>query len=138
MSFGTAISTCFSKYAVFSGRARRSEFWYWMLFHFIVVVITTILDKLLGTHINFTKVGDTTYASAYSPGWITTVAVLALLLPSIAVAVRRLHDTDRSGWWWWVGAICFIGQIILVVFFVGDSTPDNRYGPNPKTATPPA
>ncbi|MEI6622752.1 MAG: DUF805 domain-containing protein [Actinomycetes bacterium] len=137
MGFGTAISTCFSKYATFSGRARRSEFWYWVLFIFIIAIITNILDSLLGTKINLGTVGGVTSTTYYNNvGWITLAAELLLFLPGLAVQVRRLHDTGRSGWWWWLNIICCIGTLILFIMYLGDSTAANRYGPNPKTANP--
>ncbi|MGV1036772.1 MAG: DUF805 domain-containing protein [Candidatus Nanopelagicales bacterium] len=130
MGFGQAISTCFSKYVVFAGRARRSEFWWWILFVAIVQGVANVLDSIVGTTYNvYTTSGDW---YQYQTGWIGTIVGLALFLPTISVAVRRLHDTGRSGWWWWLIVICFIGPIILIVFYVGDSTPDNEYGPNPK------
>ncbi|MEI8081674.1 MAG: DUF805 domain-containing protein [Actinomycetes bacterium] len=137
MGFGTAVSTCFSKYATFSGRARRSEFWYWVLFLFIVLIITNILDSLLGTKITFSTVGGASSTTYYNNvGWITLVAELLLFLPGLAVQVRRLHDTGRSGWWWWLNIICCIGTLILFIMYLGDSTTDNKYGPSPKTANP--
>jgi uncharacterized membrane protein YhaH (DUF805 family) len=119
MSFVDAVKTCFSKYVTFGGRARRSEYWWWYLFVVIVGVVASILDALFGTRSNGT-------------GVIQGLAGLALLLPSLAVGVRRLHDTDRSGWWLLIGLIPIVGTIVLIVFFVQDSRPDNEYGPNPK------
>lgn len=130
MGFGQAISTCFSKYIVFAGRARRSEFWWWILFVVILQAIANVLDSIVGTTYAFSNgSGD---IATYQTGWIGTLVGLALFLPTVSVAVRRLHDTGRSGWWWWLNIICCIGSIILIVFYVGDSTPDNQYGPNPK------
>ncbi|MDH6112409.1 uncharacterized membrane protein YhaH (DUF805 family) [Kitasatospora sp. MAP12-15] len=103
-------------YAGFSGRARRKEYWMFTLFNTIAMVVAEIIDAVLGT-----------------TGIITGIYVLAVLLPMLAVAVRRLHDTGRSGWWLLIGAIPFIGGIILLVFTVSDGQPsDNQYGPNPK------
>ena len=123
MDFMTAVRTCLSKYVDFSGRARRSEYWYFALFNFLVSIVTSILDAVLGTDY------DTS-----SGGLISTIASLALLLPSLAVGVRRLHDTDRSGWWILLGLIPIVGWIILIIWFCTDSKPDNQYGPNPKGA----
>lgn len=131
MSFGQSVSTCLSKYATFAGRARRSEYWWFILFYVIVSFVAAILDAIFGTRIRFSESTDTYYV--YQTGWIQTIATLALLLPLISVAVRRLHDLGKSGWWWWLGLICCIGQIILIVFYVQDSQPgDNVYGANPK------
>jgi uncharacterized membrane protein YhaH (DUF805 family) len=92
--FGEAISVCFNKFATFKGRASRSEFWYFALFNVIVGIVTGILDLAI--------MGG---AAEMSP--LNSLASLVLLLPNLAVAVRRLHDTDRSGWW--------IGGLYLVV-----------------------
>lgn len=120
MSFATAVRTCLSKYVDFSGRARRSEYWYFFLFFMIVSFVAGFIDGLLGM---------TTFAGF---GILSIVVLLALLLPSLAVAVRRLHDTDRTGWWLLLGFIPFAG-LVLLVFYCLDSKPgDNQYGPNPK------
>ena len=89
MSFTEAVKTCFSKYVDFTGRAPRSEFWYWVLFVIVVSIILQIIDvSVLGTDM---AAGDLAIlASLFS---------LATLVPGIAVSIRRLHDTDRSGWW---------------------------------------
>jgi len=103
------------KYAKFDGRARRSEYWYFVLFN----VLVSIGIGIIGTFL------DTTFLSG--------VYSLAVLIPGIAVAVRRLHDTGRSGFWIAIGLIPIVGLIVLLVFFVEDSKPANQYGPNPKT-----
>jgi uncharacterized membrane protein YhaH (DUF805 family) len=109
MDFLTAIKTCFSKYATFEGRARRSEFWYWFLFTFVLGLVVGWIPVV---------------------GWIVS---LGLLCPNIAVEVRRLHDTGRSGWWWFLCLIPIIGVIALLVICATDSKPgSNEYGPNPK------
>src|SRR5690554_2259920 len=105
-----------NKYAEFNGRARRSEYWYFVLFNFIVSLGLGMVDAFTGI------------------GFLNYVYSLAVIIPGIAVSIRRLHDTGRSGWWLLVGLIPFIGWIILIVFFVQDSDPyDNQYGPNPKS-----
>jgi uncharacterized membrane protein YhaH (DUF805 family) len=124
MDFMTAVRTCLSKYVDFSGRARRSEYWYFALFNVLVSVVTSIVDTVIGTDFD-----------NGSGGLLSSIASLALLLPSLAVGVRRLHDTDRSGWWILIGLIPIIGWILLIVWFVTDSKPDNQYGPNPKNAS---
>ena len=104
------------KYAVFEGRARRKEFWMFILFNFIFTIVAAILDGIIG-----------------SPGIIYLLYCLAVLLPSLAVSVRRLHDIDKSGWWLLIGFVPLIGGIVLIVFYVMDSTPgENRFGPSPK------
>lgn len=109
------------KYAVFSGRATRSEYWYFALFNIIVSVVLALVDSLIGT------------GGSESLGILSGLYSLAVLLPSLGVAIRRLHDTDRTGWWLLIGLVPLIGIIVLLVFFIQDSQPgDNKYGPNPK------
>ncbi len=106
------------KYAVFSGRARRKEFWMYVLFYIIIVVVLSVVESMIGI-----------------PFILSGLYTLALIIPSIAVTVRRLHDTGRSGWWWFIGFVSVIGGIVLLVFMVLDSQPgDNEYGANPKAA----
>lgn len=138
MGFGQAVSSGFRNYATFSGRARRSEFWWWVLFTAIVSVVAQVLDLVLGLRIGGSSatvdaVNNSTFSFSFSSfGWITLVASLVLLLPSLAMQVRRLHDADHTGWWWWINVICCIGWIILLVFWLQPSTPGaNRYGPQP-------
>jgi uncharacterized membrane protein YhaH (DUF805 family) len=126
MGFTDAVRICLQKYADFSGRGRRSEYWYFALFNLLVAIAAGILDAILGTDF------DT------GSGLIGLLASLALLLPGLAAGVRRLHDTSRSGWWILIGLIPIIGWIILIVFYVQDSHPDNQYGPNPKGVPAPA
>jgi uncharacterized membrane protein YhaH (DUF805 family) len=114
--------TVLKKYAVFSGRARRKEYWMYVLFYIIFLIVATILDNVLHT-----TIGNLPY------GWIYSLYALALLIPTLAVAVRRLHDIGKSGWWLLIGLVPFIGGIWLLVLYVRDSQPgDNAYGPNPK------
>jgi uncharacterized membrane protein YhaH (DUF805 family) len=110
------------RYAQFSGRARRKEFWMYTLFYAIGYIILAIIDQILGTH-----------AKNQFGGLLAGIFTLALLVPSIAVAVRRLHDTNRSGWWYLINLIPCIGQIIFIVFAAGEGVAgDNKYGPDPK------
>ena len=112
------------KYAVFSGRSRRKEYWYYVLFVAIISIVLNIIDGLLGTSNPSTGFG--LFSGIFS---------LAVLIPSIAVSVRRLHDIDRTGWWVLIGLVPLIGWIVLLIFHVQDSTPrTNRYGPSPKEA----
>jgi uncharacterized membrane protein YhaH (DUF805 family) len=114
--------TALKKYAVFSGRSRRSEYWYFGLFYLIIYVLLAIVDGIAGT-----------YNEMSSVGLLTGIFMLGVLIPSLAVSVRRLHDTDRTGWWLLIGLIPLIGAIILIVFSVQDSgAGTNRFGPNPK------
>ena len=103
------------KYAVFSGRARRKEFWMFILFYIIIAIVLGVVDSIIGMPV------------------LGTLFALGLLIPSLAVGARRLHDTGKSGWWQLIGLIPFIGILILIIFWVMDSNPgDNQYGPNPK------
>jgi uncharacterized membrane protein YhaH (DUF805 family) len=112
------------KYVVFSGRARRKEFWMFVLFNVIISIVLGLIDKLIGT--DYGKNGG---------GVLSTIYSLAVLLPSLGVAWRRLHDTNRSGWWILIGLIPCVGWIILIVFYAMEGTPgDNQYGPDPKAA----
>lgn len=117
MSFADAIKTCFSKYADFSGRARRSEYWFFYLFVVIALFAASIVDKVIGT-----------YPLLY------LLDGLAILLPILAAGARRLHDTGRSGWWLLIAFVPLIGAILLLVWYCTDSSPDNEYGPSPKGA----
>ena len=124
MTFPDAVKICLNKYVGFSGRARRSEYWWFVLFTVLVSIVASIIDAIIGT-------------SSGGTGLISGLASLALFLPSLAVAIRRLHDTSRSGWWVLIGLIPIIGWIVLIIFYVQDSHPDNKYGPSPKYAGAP-
>src|SRR3954468_21416442 len=118
------------QYADFNGRARRTEFWMFILFSAIASAILGLVDSLIGTA-RFIASGG----YFYSPGVLGGIYGLAVLVPTLAVGVRRLHDTDRSGWWWLLWLIPIVGQIILIVFWALDGTPGpNRYGPDLKQA----
>lgn len=113
MTFPDAVKTCLAKYVVFNGRASRSEYWFFYLALVLASVVASILDKALGI------------------GIISTVLSLAVILPNIAVGVRRLHDTNRSGWWLLI-AFTIIGIIFLIVWFATKGTTgDNQYGSDP-------
>jgi len=110
------------KYFVFSGRAQRAEYWYFILFNIIASIIIVIIDSIVGTFNPETGVGI-----------LSVIYALAILIPSIAVAVRRLHDTGRTGWWLLIWLIPLVGFIVILVFMILDSEPsDNEYGANPK------
>ena len=115
------------KYAVFTGRARRKEFWMFYLFIFVGVIVAIILDNVLGTTIESMRYKGMGY------GLFTILVYLAILIPTLAVVVRRLHDIGKSGWWICIGFIPLIGSIWLIVLLATDSQPgENQYGPNPK------
>jgi uncharacterized membrane protein YhaH (DUF805 family) len=120
MGFFEAVRSVFSKYAEFNGRARRSEYWWFYLFQLLTLMVLFLIEGAIG-----------------SPFVLTGIAMLAMIIPSLAVAVRRLHDSNKSGWLYLIAFVPF-GGIVLLIFFVLDSTPgDNQYGPNPKTLTDP-
>lgn len=111
------------KYAVFSGRARRKEYWMFVLFNVLISFGFTVLDGLLGT---MTEAG----------GALNSLYGLAILVPSLAVSVRRLHDTGRSGWMILIGLIPCIGALVLLFFMIEDSGDANQYGEPPKFSEP--
>jgi uncharacterized membrane protein YhaH (DUF805 family) len=117
------------KYADFNGRARRMEYWMFVLLNIAVSVAATIVDTILGM--------GGMIGGIYGP--VTCLAFLALLIPGIAVAARRLHDQDKSGWWLLIGFVPIIGGIVLLVFmFLEGTRGDNQYGPDPKAGVAPA
>jgi uncharacterized membrane protein YhaH (DUF805 family) len=117
------------QYADFNGRARRTEYWMFTLFNVIAVVVLTLVDVLLGTA---TATSSGTGFSA-SLGLFSGLYSLAVLIPSLAVTVRRLHDQDKSGWFILLGLIPFVGGIIVLVFMCLEGTRGpNRFGPDPK------
>jgi uncharacterized membrane protein YhaH (DUF805 family) len=111
------------KYAVFSGRARRKEFWMFVLANFVISIILNIVDRAIGTD------------NASGSGLLGSLYSLAVLVPTLAVGARRLHDTDRSGWWLLLYLIPVLGWIVLIVFWAMDGTVgQNTYGLDPKAA----
>ena len=125
MNFLAAVKSGFSNYITFSGRASRSEFWYYHLFFAIGNAVAIMLDMTFFPDKPYTPLGSIFY--------------LVTLLPTVAVSVRRLHDTDRSGWWYWLHAILVIGTIVLIVWFCKAGTSGaNRYGADPLPGTVPA
>jgi uncharacterized membrane protein YhaH (DUF805 family) len=117
MNMIEAVKVVFSKYVTFSGRARRAEYWWFVLFSFIVSLVLTVIDfGVLGSEV----------------GLLGNIWSLAVLLPSLAVAARRLHDTDRSAWWLLIFLLPLIGFIVLIVFFAQKGTEGgNRFGQDP-------
>ncbi|MEP6468493.1 MAG: DUF805 domain-containing protein [Chloroflexota bacterium] len=109
-----AVQTCLRKYVGFSGRASRPEFWWFILFYVIAAIVIVVIDLALST-----------YPILY------LIVTLGLILPTLAAQVRRLHDTDRSGWWWFINFVPLIGGIWLIVLFAKPGTPEpNKYGPS--------
>jgi len=103
------------QYVNFQGRAARQEYWMFILFYVIFYIAALVIDAVIGF------------------GVVALIYSLALMLPSLSVGARRLHDIGRTGWWQLIALIPLVGAIVLLVFYVQDSTPgDNQYGPNPK------
>jgi uncharacterized membrane protein YhaH (DUF805 family) len=124
MDMITAIKTVLGKYATFSGRATRPEYWWWLLATIILFTVLGLIDGgLIAPMMGF----ETFSPDAGQP--VSMVVSLALLLPNLAVAVRRLHDTDRSGWWLLLSLIPLLGTLVLLYFFVQRGTEgSNRFG----------
>jgi len=116
--------TVLRQYAQFSGRARRSEYWFFVLFNGLISMACSLMDWMFGLVSEESGVG--LFGGLYG---------LAMLIPGLSVGVRRLHDTGRSGWWLLIALIPLIGGIVLLVFMVQEGTSgDNAYGPDPKAS----
>ncbi len=112
MTFTDAIKTCFNKYATFSGRATRSEYWWFFLFYiiaYIALIALTVVSESLAL--------------------LALVFSLGMLIPSIAVGARRLHDTDKSAWWLLLGIVPLIGLLLIYFLAIPGTQGDNRFGP---------
>jgi uncharacterized membrane protein YhaH (DUF805 family) len=122
MGFGEAIKHVFSNMTNFSGRASRSEFWWFYLFIVIIGTVLSIITSATGVNSN----------SGLGVNILSIVIYVVLVLASLSVSVRRLHDSNKSGWLVLLNLLCCIGPIILIVFWVQPSTEgDNSYGPRP-------
>ena len=122
MQFQDAIRSGFRNYVTFAGRASRSEYWYWVLFAFLVTAVSGILDYAI--------------FSDSETGPLQSITSLLLFLPGLAISFRRLHDIDRTGWWWLI-AFTVIGIILLLVWACARGTAGaNRYGPDPLAGAP--
>jgi len=118
--------TVLKRYVLFIGRAGQAEFWWFFLINLLVTIALAFIDKLTGT---------LNPEGGY--GLLSGLYTLAVLLPTIAVSVRRLHDIGRNGWWLLIGLIPVVGTIILLALFLLEGTAgDNRFGPSPKGAIP--
>jgi len=110
------------KYTEFNGRARRKEYWMFVLFNILIMIVLLIIDKVIGT-----------YSMKSGVGLLQVIYSLAVLIPGLAVTVRRLHDSGKSGWWILIGLVPFVGGIVLLIFMVLESQAgDNEYGAYPK------
>lgn len=114
MNFTEAIQAVFKKYAVFSGRSRRSEYWYWTLFTLIAGIVLSLIDSAVS--------GSHTFV-------LQAIFGLVTFMPGLAVSIRRLHDVDRSGWWMLIW-FTLVGIIFLIYWYCKAGTSgDNRFGP---------
>jgi uncharacterized membrane protein YhaH (DUF805 family) len=114
MNFQQAIQSGFSNYVNFSGRAARSEDWFWIVFYLLAVVVTLAIDTMIGFRLTL------------------SIFAIAVLLPTIAVQVRRLHDLDRTGWWILLHFVPLVGAIVLIIWYCMRGTEGpNRFGPDP-------
>ena len=133
MNFRIAIIKCFMLYFVFKGRAKRAEFWWFFLFLMILGVMTSIIDSTLGTQIVTNDMGTITEVDDQKTWIFSTVVQLITFIPGLAVGARRLHDTNRSGWWQLLWIVILIGWIPLFIFFASSSKNDegvnyNKFG----------
>lgn len=123
MGFIEAVQSGFKNYATFTGRARRSEYWWWVLFQLLAVVVPTIFS-----------VGESVNGQFGLWSGVQILVSLGLILPTLAVTIRRLHDTNRSGWWLFISLVPIIGSIALLVFYCLKGTEGpNKYGGGPTT-----
>ncbi|WP_432509263.1 DUF805 domain-containing protein [Kineococcus auxinigenes] len=142
MDSADAVRSCLRQYAGFSGRARRAEYWFFTLFHalagiaaYAVVLFLTLVGNVLVSMSGGAGEGVVAVVLIAAVVVLLAGTSLGLLLPSLAVTCRRLHDTDRSGWWILLSLVPF-GALVLLVLTVSDSVPGpNRYGPSPKGVT---
>lgn len=127
MGFGEAIQSGFKNYLTWRGRATRSEFWWWMLFVYLVQIPFSIIYSISVQ--NLVNAGTLEIGMFFNWAYYLMLVVsLVLVLPSISVLIRRLHDTDRSGGWYWILLIPVVGTIVLLVFTLSASTPgSNRF-----------
>lgn len=127
MGFVAAVRSGFRNYANFDGRACRAEYWWWALFALLTYVLSVLIDSAIGTTFGPAMVGQWALL-----GWVTIIVYLVILIPSLAVTIRRLHDADRSGAWWFVNFVPVIGELMFLYFLFVPGTPGpNQYGPPP-------
>jgi len=127
VNFSQAVKSFWSHYATFTGRSRRSEYWFVQLFLVLTNIAVAVIDLILMD-------GDVDRFIANGGGGVVgLVWILVTIVPALAVLVRRLHDIGRSGWWALIGFVPIVGAIVLLVFTVSDSAPgENKYGLSPK------
>ncbi len=134
MGFGEAVRSCFDKFLTFSGRARRAEYWWFVLFNILGSIIAGMIDRALFGSVVIETADSIEIIQKSVVGGIFSLVVL---FPGLSVMVRRLHDTGRSGWWFWINLIPFVGWLIYLWFMLkpGDRGA-NAYGPDPITDQP--
>lgn len=127
MNMPEAVQSVLGKYATFRGRASRSEYWWFILAFFLLALLVSIVEgAVLAPMLGFEAFDP----AAGNP--MSMIVSLALFLPTLAVAIRRLHDIDRSGWWYLIGFVPLIGVLVLIYWYVQPGTGgDNDYGPPP-------
>ena len=130
MNFTAAIRSFWSRFADFKGRSRRSEYWYVQLFLVVTNLAVAGIDLALMD-------GDVDrFIANGGGGLVGLIWIFATIVPALAVLVRRLHETGKTGWWALVGFIPLVGSIVLLVFTVTDSSPgENKYGTSPKASS---
>jgi uncharacterized membrane protein YhaH (DUF805 family) len=125
MTFVEAVKSAYQNYVTFSGRATRSELWFWVLFQIIMSIVIGLIFG--GGHM---VMGDGAMNMHYEGGLVANLWSLANFLPGLAVGIRRLHDLDKSGWWTLIAFIPLVGWIILIVWYCTKGTPGaNSFGP---------
>ena len=121
MTLSEAVKISLARYASFGGRAQRSEYWYFTLFHLLTILLATVVSYL--AMLAIPALGIVLYS----------IVIFGTLLPHLAVSVRRLHDVNRTGWWYLFGLVPLLGAIVLLVWFCTDGTRGlNRFGADPK------
>ena len=131
MDFGQSIAYCFSNYANFNGRARRKEYWMYTL------ILTVLLIALMAIMFSALSLSDETRIETGPSGYLTVLLLFVFLvvhfIPSLALTVRRLHDTGKSGWWYLIVFVPYLGNFVIFIFTLIDGDEgENKYGPNPK------
>ncbi|TKD18060.1 DUF805 domain-containing protein [Rhodobacter capsulatus] len=136
MNLPTAVRTCFSKYVTFSGRASRPEYWWFVLFTLICFVVLSVIEtRFLGY--GTVSRGEGSWAWQSNGGPLSGLFALGIFLPTLAVAVRRLHDSGKSGWWLLIQLVPLIGALVLLYHFVQPSqVGPNRFGAAPRRTPP--
>lgn len=131
MNFSESIKSGFSKFDTWQGRSSRSEFWNFFLFQIIVLIAATILDNVFGTDFKVTNPA-TGEEQSLVYGYLYTLAAVVMFLPNLAVLIRRFHDTNHSGWWYWLILVPLVGAIVLLIWLCSRGTDGtNRFGEDP-------